>query len=168
VRNDLVISLSVLQPDDKPPPFLGHFLSQLDQTVRALQLSPTLGKTSIAPSLLREEMQATCYPAGSEGYERHVDDPHGDRGRVLTAILYLNPHWKAGQGGELRLHLDGEHDSAPIDVDPLDGRLVLFFSDARVPHQVMPAVADRYAISIWYSDGQKAAAAASFINRKHI
>ena len=37
-----------------------------------------------------------------------------------------------------------------------DKRLVVFFSDARVPHEVMPVPpegADRYAVSVWYSHG---------------
>ena len=36
------------------------------------------------------------------------------------------------------------------DVAPLANRLVLFWSDARVPHEVLPSHADRYAVSIWY------------------
>jgi hypothetical protein len=48
----------------------------------------------------------------------------------------------------------GEQTQA-IDVAPVDGRLLLFWSDGRVPHQVLPAkVMDRYAVSIWYHDAQ--------------
>ena len=44
------------------------------------------------------------------------------------------------------------------DVAPLAGRLVVFFSDYRVPHEVLPvtveAKADRFAVTIWYTDGE--------------
>ena len=39
-----------------------------------------------------------------------------------------------------------------VDVAPLYNRLVLFWSDARVPHEVLPSRVDRYALSIWYED----------------
>lgn len=49
-----------------------------------------------------------------------------------------------------------------IDVAPVDGRLLLFWSDGRVPHQVLPAkVRDRYAVSIWYHDAQVVGALAA-------
>lgn len=42
----------------------------------------------------------TCYPGGGARYIRHVDN--GNRnGRKLTAILYLNPHWKEGDGKDI-------------------------------------------------------------------
>lgn len=38
------------------------------------------------------------------------------------------------------------------DVEPLAGRLVLFWSDRRVPHEVLPAYKDRYCITVWFFD----------------
>jgi hypothetical protein len=38
------------------------------------------------------------------------------------------------------------------DVEPLHNRLVVFWSDNRVPHEVKPAHAERFAISVWYGD----------------
>lgn len=35
------------------------------------------------------------------------------------------------------------------------GRLVLFFSDYRVPHEVLPSHFDRFAITLWYFDGEE-------------
>ena len=49
--------------------------------------------------------------------------------------------------------LDG--DDALVDVLPCARRLVLFASDQRVPHEVMPVLAKervRYAIALWYVD----------------
>lgn len=77
---------------------------------------------------------------------------HGRKGRRLTCIIYANESWRPGDGGELRLHpLGGE----VIDVPPLGNRLVVFFSDARVPHEVLPSHADRYALSMWFEDCPK-------------
>ena len=47
---------------------------------------------------------------------------------------------------------------------PLDGRLLLFWSDSRVPHEVLPTFKDRYAVSVWYSDAAALAAAAAAEN----
>jgi transposase-like protein len=157
------------------PAALEELLLALDSLVRALQLAPAL-RGIIPPSLLREErqIQATLYPHGSSGYERHTDDPSGEDGRVLTCIVYFNEGWTEGDGGELRLHLDHERrsgdaggggaggaaaadsdsdsDSDWTDVSPLGGRLVVFWSDGRVPHSVRAVMADRFALSVWYTD----------------
>ena len=64
--------------------------------------------------------QVACYPGGGTHYLPHRDSSlvrtatdttsrHGPStgigdARVLTLILYANPGWKEGHGGELRLH----------------------------------------------------------------
>lgn len=45
------------------------------------------------------------------------------------------------------------------DVAPLAGRLVLFFSDERVPHEVLACATDRYAVTVWYYDKDELVAA---------
>ena len=125
--------------------------------------------------LRREEMQVTCYPGDGARYVKHVDNNDGRQtGRKITCIVYANPDWKASDGGELRLHVPVPRAEAKtagstevhfhepetggansnialgVDVSPKANRLVLFWSDARVPHEVRPALAPRYALSIWY------------------
>lgn len=39
----------------------------------------------------------TCYPGEGSRYIRHVDNGN-ENGRKLTAIMYLNPDWKDGDG----------------------------------------------------------------------
>ena len=73
----------------------------------------------------------------------------------LTCITYTNPEWQQAHGGELRLHLA----SGVRDVPPLDGRLILFWSDNRCPHEVMPSYKERFAVSLWFSDAAAAAKA---------
>ena len=139
-------------------PSLRTLLGALDELVLSLQRCiPELARLS----LLRHEVQATCYPGNGARYTRHVDDA-SRRGRVLTCILYLNEAWHAGAGGELRLHLSpaatGAAAAKVVDVQPISDRLLVFWSDARCPHEVLPSHEDRYAVSIWYTDSRPVSA----------
>ena len=78
-------------------------------------------------------------------YLAHYDNPNRN-GRVLTCILYLNPDWEEACGGALRLYCGGR----AVEIAPLLDRLVVFWSDTRCPHEVLPAHATRYAITVWY------------------
>ena len=53
---------------------------------------------------------------------------------------------RRGDGGELRLHLP----AGAVDIEPLDNRLLIFFSDSRCPHEVLESAASRFALSVWY------------------
>jgi len=103
-----------------------------------------------APAAGRSEAQLTCYPGGGARYTKHLDAFDAGAagvGRRLTAILYLNPDWRPGRGGELRLDVPGGGGEA-VEVAPRFGRLVLFLSD-RVPHEVLPTEAPRWALTLW-------------------
>ena len=94
---------------------------------------------------------------------RHCDNScfagKGERcnGRRLTCILYLNPEWVALHGGELRIFepFAPKHRPAAVDVAPIIDRLIIFYADYRVPHEVLPSHAERYAITLWYFDGEE-------------
>ena len=169
------------------PPALRRLLLALDRLLLALRRQEGMADLKAVP-LVRAEVQLTCYPGDSSRYVRHTDDAR-QQTRKLTCIMYANPEWAAGDGGELRLHLGGAggrgqasgagagagadvaaggqmHMETVARVEtlaPLENRLVVFWSDARVPHEVLPTHKPRYAVSVWYSDarGVRAAAAAT-------
>jgi len=98
----------------------------------------------------RAKAMVACYPGNGTGYTRHVDNPDGD-GRCLTVIYYLNQGWGKDKGGKLRIYREEGH----IDVEPVLNRLLMFWSDKRNPHEVLPAYCTRYAITIWYFDAEQ-------------
>lgn len=61
----------------------------------------------------------------------HFDSDETLDGRRVTAIMYLNQEWKPSHGGELRLY---PFPGPPVDVEPLQDRLVLF-SSTRMLHR---------------------------------
>lgn len=93
----------------------------------------------------RYEMQLAHYRPGSQGYRKHLDAFRGGGNRLLTAIFYLNPTWRSGQGGELALYLpNGE-----LRVEPLQNRLLVFLAE-EVEHAVLPVEASRLALTAWF------------------
>ncbi|XP_016391602.1 egl nine homolog 2-like [Sinocyclocheilus rhinocerous] len=106
---------------------------------------------------LRYQAMVACYPGNGTGYVRHVDNPNGD-GRCITCIYYLNKNWDAKvHGGLLQIFPEGRNVVANI--EPLFDRLLIFWSDRRNPHEVKPAFATRYAITVWYFDAKERAEA---------
>lgn len=86
-------------------------------------------------------------------YKKHVDvfrPAETERGarRILSVVVYLNPAWQPGDGGELLIY-----DEAGVEVVqrvlPGFGNVVVFLS-AEVPHEVLPASRDRYSIAGWF------------------
>ena len=63
-------------------------------------------------------------------------------------LYYLNHTWAPGDGGELRIYGpaadENDNSDTPIvrDVEPVADRLVVFYSDTRVPHEVRRVVYD--------------------------
>lgn len=86
------------------------------------------------------------YAAGSAGYVKHRDSaPTRPSGRKLTAIYYLNPAWRPGVAGELRLWDTG---STVRVLEPRNDRLVVFRSS--LEHEVLPTKVDRLALTTWF------------------
>jgi hypoxia-inducible factor (prolyl hydroxylase) len=128
------------------------------------------------------------YPRGA-AFARHSDNhcvagkgPHCDT-RVLTAVYYMSdddwdgerdggclrifrPSLAGSAAGETAVHRAAGSAEALMDVAPMGDRLVLFLSDLRCPHEVLPvrrAGGSRTACTLWYCHalGEEAAAAAA-------
>ncbi len=85
-------------------------------------------------------------------YKKHRDAFVGDSNRILSTVLYLNPGWEAEWGGELLMYEDF-NDDLVARVLPKYGSLLLFFSE-RFPHEVCPALRDRYSVAGWFRVNQ--------------
>ena len=157
-----------------------------------VNLSKVLKKLRAVPGLLEEfgedclyvpkEVMFACYKGPGARHQSHRDNypmkgDDGDNGRVLTALLYMNPDWSQEMGGQLRLQLNvpleraidmkqfdswdnteskgeatasGEH----LDVEPYGGRLVIFKS-REIVHSVLPlsnTAGNRMALTLWVTD----------------
>ena len=88
------------------------------------------------------------YGSGA-GYTRHVDQHVASSARKISLVLYLNPDWQQGDGGELCIYdtHNPEHETARI--APRMGRLMLFRSDL-IPHAVLPCSRARWSLTGWF------------------
>ena len=97
------------------------------------------GKTSRTVKLQVNEGRGGCFPW-------HYDNPGPPSNRALTCILYLNPEWRSGDGGALRVQ---PFCGVAATIAPRHNRLAVFYSD-RVLHRVMPSRARRrYCATVW-------------------
>uniref|UniRef100_A0A8C5R8G9 hypoxia-inducible factor-proline dioxygenase n=1 Tax=Leptobrachium leishanense TaxID=445787 RepID=A0A8C5R8G9_9ANUR len=127
-------------------------MSKIDEVI--MHCSGKLGSYVING---RTKAMVACYPGNGMGYVRHVDNPNRD-GRCLTCIYYLNQNWDTKvHGGLLQIFPEGR--SVVANIEPLFDRLLIFWSDRRNPHEVKPAYAMRYAITVWYFDAMERAEA---------
>lgn len=93
------------------------------------------------------ESHYAIYAAGA-GYAKHLDALQGAKNRVLSSVLYLNPDWQSGDGGELLLYAaDGAKILATL--TPRYGTMILFLSET-FPHQVLPSHTTRRSIAGWF------------------
>lgn len=133
---------------------IGALMAHIDEAVMYSAANGQLGDCVING---RTKGMVACYPGNGAGYVRHVDNPNGD-GRCITCIYYLNKNWDVKkQGGMLQIYPEGKNVVASI--EPLFDRLLIFWSDRRNPHEVKPAYATRYAITVWYFDAKERAEA---------
>lgn len=95
------------------------------------------------------ECNFIAYPPGGF-YGRHLDSLSGSRNRVVSFVTYLDPDWRAEEGGLLRLWRtpDDVGDAAAV-VIPAPGRVVLMLSE-EIPHEVTPSTRARHAIAGWW------------------
>ena len=99
--------------------------------------------------LFEYEGHFAIYPEGAF-YKAHLDRHAGTNDRIVTTILYLNPNWQPGDGGELKLWTSPEGKAgAFILIEPRMGTLVCFMA-GDFWHEVMPAKKTRMSITGWF------------------
>lgn len=98
--------------------------------------------------LKRFETHLALYPPGS-GYAKHFDQARGSRARQLTFILYLNKNWQKGDGGELVIYDETNHDQVIAKIEPVFGRAVFFLTEF-FPHEVLPCHQQRISLTGWF------------------
>uniref|UniRef100_A0A3B3I603 hypoxia-inducible factor-proline dioxygenase n=1 Tax=Oryzias latipes TaxID=8090 RepID=A0A3B3I603_ORYLA len=149
IRGDKIAWIEGREPGCEKIRFL---MGRMDDLIR--HCNGNLGNYTING---RTKAMVACYPGNGTGYVRHVDNPNGD-GRCVTCIYYLNKDWTIKEhGGLLRIFPGGK--TQFVDIEPKFDRLLLFWSDRRNPHEVQPAFATRYAITVWYFDADERARA---------
>lgn len=89
------------------------------------------------------------YPEGAF-YKPHLDRHAGTSDRIVTTILYLNPDWQPGDGGELKLWTTaGDKSGEFVIIEPQMGTLVCFLA-GDFWHEVLPAKKTRMSITGWF------------------
>jgi hypoxia-inducible factor (prolyl hydroxylase) len=137
--------LTELDVDDSSVSFMPHLTRQGESLVRHLAHESV---TELRAVVGRSRPMLAVYPGEGARYMRHVDNPGGN-GRLLTLVYYLNFGWREREhGGCLRLWR-ADYSEPVATMAPLLDRAVLFWSDRRVPHEVMPAQRERIATQIW-------------------
>jgi len=117
------------------------YLSAMDTLQQQLNRQLYLG-------LFELETHFAIYPIGAV-YEKHIDQLHHNKHRILSSVLYLNENWQAEDGGALRLYLDDTLLSEFKDISPIGGRLVVFLSD-QFWHEVLIAKRQRTSLTGWF------------------
>jgi SM-20-related protein len=99
--------------------------------------------------LMDFEGHFAVYPEGGF-YKPHLDRHRETTDRILTVILYLNPDWEPGDGGELRIWTTpGEREGDFELIEPRMGTLVCFLAEDYW-HEVLPAKRTRASITGWF------------------
>ena len=115
---------------------LTRFFERVDETIGVLNRYCYL-------SLSGSEFHMAHYPQGTF-YKRHLDQFNSRSNRLISVILYLNKNWQEGDGGELKVFLNGEERT----IAPIAKRCVIMRSD-KVEHEVMITNKDRYSLPGW-------------------
>ncbi len=160
-NNDMMAAKIGLVNQSQQANIRGDHIFWLDESSTNINIQAYFSQMHVLKSALNQQLfmnlqsletHLAVYPIGSF-YQKHldqfsqgIDTWHDTKARQLSSVLYLNADWQAGDGGELRLHLNEfEH----LDILPTAGKLVLFLS-AKFWHEVRPATRERTSLTGWF------------------
>jgi len=135
IRSDRVL---LLHPGEPVPSGLERLFAWYALLGRALS-------AGTGEPLAGFEVQVSCYGADGAHYTRHTDAEASRRWRRYSALYYPEASRRVEHGGALRLYTA----SGPREVIPGNDRAVVFRAD-EVPHEVLPARRERWAVTAWY------------------
>ncbi|WP_454783006.1 2OG-Fe(II) oxygenase [Legionella sp. WA2022007384] len=133
IRTDEILWLEGNEQD----PAIQIFLERIKQLAQILNQSLFLG-------IHEFETHFAAYQPGTY-YKKHVDQFAAQKTRKISCVYYLNKHWNADFGGELKLYNIG--DQLLESVLPLENRFICFNSE--LPHEVCVTHQPRYSITGW-------------------
>ena len=144
VRGDLIYWLSGQELGQKWPTVGAAAQLMAAEVLRHLRGAPGHGLKLLPSKQYAAAAMLAVYPGGSVGFAPHTDrsDLPGDT-RAVTAVYYMNPEWKAADGGLLRVEPTPGANGVPaaaVEVEPVLDRLVLFWAD-QTTHSVQPTTA---------------------------
>ena len=67
---------------------------------------------------------------------------------MISLVLYLNDDWRDADGGALRIYATRDAREPVYELPPRGGTLVAMRSEM-IPHEVLPASAERWSIAGW-------------------
>lgn len=132
VRGDLI---EWVEPAQSPA--VAQYLQLLARLQQSLNQQLYLGLEDF-------EGHFALYPPGAF-YAAHLDRFKDDDKRTISTVLYLNDNWQSSDGGQLRLHLEGQ----ARDINPEGGGLIVFRS-ADILHEVLAATRERLSLVGWF------------------
>ena len=81
--------------------------------------------------LFEYESHFALYKTG-DFYKKHLDSFRGKANRMVTTVLYLNPHWQPESGGQLVIYNENSSQQL-VKIVPKMGKMVVFMSE-QIPH----------------------------------
>ena len=121
------------------------FVKQVDDLDKQQQFASSTSMPELSLDVNTRPAIKIQLNTGGGSFPWHYDNPGPPNMRALTCVVYLNPTWKEGDGGEIVLW---PFLSKSTKVPPLHRRAVLFYSD-RVLHRVLPSNKRRVCFTIW-------------------
>ncbi|KAI7905539.1 uncharacterized protein BX663DRAFT_285783 [Cokeromyces recurvatus] len=103
------------------------------------------------------EYQLSYFHPNGAHYERHrdafpIDDPNDTEQRRISVIMYLNPNWSTGDGGEVKIFSrPDEHgllEVADRTMKPLLGNMLIFLSGV-IDYEILATKKPAYILTTW-------------------
>ena len=97
--------------------------------------------------LFEYESHFALYKTG-DFYKKHLDSFRGKANRMVTTVLYLNPHWQPESGGQLVIYNENSSQQL-VKIVPKMGKMVVFMSE-QIPHEVLLTQSPRISVTGWF------------------